>query len=72
MRRILRGSTRKHQIKRLRVVRRYILDLAVAAEPAQRLPIAATVSRELPVTEQPSLLIEHSRVMGFTRPDGLV
>ena len=30
-------------------------DLAVAAKPAQQLPVAATVSRELLVAEQPSL-----------------
>jgi hypothetical protein len=38
----------------------------VAVEPAQQLPIAVTVGRELPVTEQPSLGIEHGRVMGAT------
>jgi hypothetical protein len=40
--------------------------LSVVAEPARQLPIAATISWELPVTEQPSLGIEHGSVMGAT------
>jgi hypothetical protein len=38
----------------------------VVAKPTQQLPIAATVSWELLVAEQPSLLIKHGRVMGAT------
>ena len=41
-------------------------DLAVAAKPAQQLPVAATVSPELLVAEQPSLGIKHGSVMGAT------
>jgi hypothetical protein len=41
-------------------------DLAVWAEPTQQLPVAAPISREVPVTEQPSLLIQHGSVMGAT------
>jgi len=41
-------------------------DLAVVAEPALQLPVAATISRELPVAEQASLCIEHGSVVGAT------
>jgi hypothetical protein len=41
-------------------------DLAVAAKPAQQLPVAATISRELLVAEQPSLGIKHGSVIGVT------
>ena len=40
--------------------------LTVTAKPAQQLLVAATVSRELTVAKQPSLLIEHGSVMGAT------
>jgi hypothetical protein len=36
------------------------------AEPVQQLPVAAPISRELTVAEQPSLLIKHGSVMGAT------
>ena len=35
----------------------------MAAKPAQQLPIAATLSTELPVTRQPSLLVDHDGVV---------
>ena len=43
-----------------------LMALAVAAKPTQQLPVAATVRRELPVAEQPSLGIEHGGVVGAT------
>jgi hypothetical protein len=42
------------------------MDLAVAAKSAQQLLVAATISWELTVAEQPSLGIEHGSVMGTT------
>ena len=41
-------------------------DLSVAAKPAQQLLVAATISWELTVAEQPSLGIQHGSVMGTT------
>jgi hypothetical protein len=38
----------------------------VAAKPAQQLLVAATISWELTVAEQPSLGIQHGSVMGTT------
>jgi hypothetical protein len=38
----------------------------VATQPAQQLPVATAVSRELLVAQQPSLLVDDGSVMGTT------
>jgi len=40
------------------------LQLPVPAQPAQQLPVAPTVSGELPVAQQPSLLVDNGGVVG--------
>jgi hypothetical protein len=40
------------------------LQLPVTAQPAQQLPVATTVSGELPVAQQPSLLVDNGGVVG--------
>jgi hypothetical protein len=39
-------------------------QLSVSAQPAQQLPIAAAVSGELAIAEQPTLLVDDRSVMG--------
>jgi hypothetical protein len=40
------------------------VEAAVAAQPAQQLPVATAVSGELPVADQPSLLVDDGGVVG--------